>query len=246
MRAILTYHSVDPSLSPISIDEAAFRAHVAWLATGAVRVLPLDQITAPGAPDDAVALTFDDAFSNFADVAWPLLREHRLPVTIFVVSGHAGGTNAWGNRETPGIPTLPLMTWDALARVVSEGATLGAHSRTHPDLRRLGDARLADELEGSAADIAARTGVRPRAFAYPYGAVDSRVAAAAAGFDQAVTTELRSLGAAPDPRRLPRLDAFYFRESGKLEAWGSAAFVARLAFRGALRRARALLTGRPA
>ena len=35
MRGILTYHSVDPSGSPISIDEKAFRAHVAWLASGA-------------------------------------------------------------------------------------------------------------------------------------------------------------------------------------------------------------------
>lgn len=247
MRGILTYHSVDPSGSPISIDEAAFRAHVAWLARGAVAVLPLEQIMAPGAPADAVALTFDDAFVNFGEVAWPQLREHRLPVTLFVVSGYAGRTNAWGGRESPGIPTLPLMSWDALGTVAAEGVTLGAHGRNHLDLRGVPDDAVAGEMVGSASDIAAKTGVRPQSFAYPYGGVDQRAAAVGEShFRHCVTTELRALTGGEAPSRLPRLDAFYFREAGRLESWGSAAFRAHLAVRGALRRARALVTGRPA
>lgn len=247
VRGILTWHSVDPSGSPISIDEAAFRAHVTWLATGAVPVLPLEQIIAPGAPGHAVALTFDDAFASFHDVAWPLLRAHRLPVTLFVVSEQAGKTNAWGGRDAPGIPTLPLMDWEALGRVAAEGVSLGAHSRTHPDLRGTGDAALQAELAGSADDIAARTGIRPSVFAYPYGGVDERVAAATArSFGAAVTTELRSLGSAETPLRLPRLDTFYLRGRGRLEGWGTPVFQARLALRRTLRNARAALTGRPA
>ena len=44
MRAILTYHSIDGSGSPVSVDEAAFRRHVDWLASGAVDVVPLERI----------------------------------------------------------------------------------------------------------------------------------------------------------------------------------------------------------
>ena len=247
MRAILTYHSVDPSGSPISVDEAAFRAHVDWLASGAVRVVPLDAIaTAPG-DQDSVALTFDDAFRNFADVAWPLLRRHRLPVTLFVVTARTGQTNAWNGASSPGIPTLPLMDWDALGRVAAEGVTLGAHSRSHPDLRRSDQAQLRDELAGSADDIAARTGQRPAAFAYPYGGVNARVAATAGEtFRLGCTTELRELGSAEAPLRLPRLDAFYLRAAGRLESYGTPSLRRYLALRAGLRRVRAALTGRPA
>lgn len=246
MRAILTYHSVDPSGSPISVDEAAFRAHVQFLASGAVRVVPLDAILAPSTPSNGVAITFDDAFGNFATIAWPLLRDRGLPVTLFVVSGHAGGTNAWGGRSSSAVPTMDLMSWDAIARVADEGASLGAHSRTHPDLRRLPRTQLADEIAGSVDDIAAKTGVRPASFAYPYGGIDSTVEEAAAPVVRlAVTTQLRTLRHDERPLRLPRLDAFYLREPGRIESWGSPAWHRRLRLRGALRYARALVTGRP-
>ena len=42
MRAILTYHSIDESGSPISVDPDAFRRHVRWLASGRVRVTTPD------------------------------------------------------------------------------------------------------------------------------------------------------------------------------------------------------------
>ncbi len=241
MRAILMYHSVDPSGSAISLDADAFRRHVDWLAQGRVRVLPLADIVREPAGDDAVALTFDDAFANFADTAWPPLRDRGWPATLFVVSRHAG-TNAWGGRDVPGIPTLPLLDWDALARLAEQGVTLGAHTRTHPDLTTLDDGALADEVSGSADDVAARTGRRPEAFAYPYGARDARAEAAAArGFRLAVTTELRALDAGDRPHALPRLDTFYLREPGRLERWGGAGFRRWLAFRAGLRRLRAAL-----
>ena len=244
MRAILTYHSVDASGSPISIAETEFRAHVQWLASGAARVVSLETLTGPGAPDDALAITFDDAFQSFADTAWPMLRDNGLPVTLFVVSGQAGGTNAWGGRDAPGIPTLPLMDWDALGRAAEEGVALGSHSRRHPDLRRLDDAGLQDELAGSADAIADRTGRRPTAFAYPYGAVDARVAGAAGGvFRIACTTALRPLETHDVPLQLPRLDTYYLRDAARLATWGTPGFRRYLALRAGLRRARAALTG---
>lgn len=251
MRAILTYHSVDPSGSPISISEDAFRAHVAWLSAAPVRVVPLAQLAAEAAPDDTVALTFDDGFASFADVAWPLLRANGLPATVFVVTGHVGRMNDWGARATAGrrnsdVPALPLMDWDTLGRLAGEGVEIGAHTRTHSDLRRATDAELVDELDGGAMDIAARTGARPSAFAYPYGAVNARVAAATASrYPVAVTTRMRGLRDREHPALLPRLDTFYLRDAGRLESWGTKPFHRRLRLRAGLRRVRSILTGTP-
>jgi hypothetical protein len=53
-----------------------------------------------------------------------------LPATIFVVSGHVGGTNAWGGHPQHGIPTLPLLDWADLKDLKSRGASIEAHT-TH-------------------------------------------------------------------------------------------------------------------
>jgi peptidoglycan/xylan/chitin deacetylase (PgdA/CDA1 family) len=238
VRAILMYHSIDDSGSPISVGRDAFRAHVKWLVEGRVKVVPLDQVTNGDPADDAVALTFDDGFANFACEAAPPLLEHRLPVTLFVVSDRAGTTNAWGGFNAPGIPTLPLLDWAELGRLAEAGITLGGHTRTHPPLSGLDRSVLRDEIVGSAERIQAECGTRPISFAYPYGAYDGAAAeAVAAAYRVGCTTELRVLRATDRSHLLPRLDMYYFQQPGRLEAWGDRSFHWRLSIRA---RARAI------
>jgi peptidoglycan/xylan/chitin deacetylase (PgdA/CDA1 family) len=241
VKAILTYHSIDESQSAISISPDAFRRHVAWLASGAVQVVSLDALMALPADADAVALTFDDGFVNFAETAVPLLARHRLPATVFVVTEHIGGTNAWRGACAQDIPTLPLMDWPALGRMSDFGIAIGAHSRTHAHLTDIPESALADEIGGSAERIERELGVRPTAFAYPYGDVNERVALAAGNFRWALTTELRTLAEREDAHTLPRLDMYYFRAGTWLEAYGSARFRQYLWVRSRARRVRAAL-----
>jgi peptidoglycan/xylan/chitin deacetylase (PgdA/CDA1 family) len=242
VKAILTYHSVDASRSVISIDPLTFRRHVAWLASGRVRVVPLAEL--PALPDDvdAVALTFDDGFRNFGEVAAPVLRDHGLTATVFVVSSAVGTTNAWRGTGDAGIPVLPLLDWHALGRLLEQGFDVGAHTRTHPRLTTLGPAAMEDEIAGSRADIAEWLGRVPATFAYPYGSFDdTTLACAARQFSIACTTELRVLGAAEHPQRLPRLDAYYLRASGLLEAWGTTRFSSWVRLRAGIRQVRELM-----
>ncbi len=135
MRAILTYHSIDESGSPISISRQDFRRHIEWCASGAVQVQPLDVLAAERTTpslSNQVALTFDDGFANFATEALPLLQEFGLPSTLFVVSSHVGRTNRWADASNASVPELPLMPWDDIARVADAGVQLGSHTRTHP------------------------------------------------------------------------------------------------------------------
>jgi peptidoglycan/xylan/chitin deacetylase (PgdA/CDA1 family) len=244
MRGILTYHSIDPSGSPISVDEEAFRRHVDWLASGAVRVVPLERILDVPDEEDAVAITFDDGFTNLADLAWPLLLERELPATLFVPTGRVGHDNSWGDVSQGGIPTLPLCDWDTLARMSAEGLGIGSHTVNHTHLEHLPERELRAELEESTAEIERRLDVRPATFCYPYGTYDDRcVKAAAELYGLSVTTELRTLAYHEHPHRLPRLDAYYFRANHLLEDWGSPAFRGHLWVRATARRARAALTG---
>jgi peptidoglycan/xylan/chitin deacetylase (PgdA/CDA1 family) len=246
MRGILTWHSLDASRSPISVDPNVFRRQVDFLASSRVRVVALG-VLAHSADDgtDAVALTFDDGFANVGSIAVPLLHERRLPATIFVVPEHVGGRNDWGGRTVTSIPMLPLMDWTSLGLAQESGIEIGAHSRRHRDLGAVTGAALEDEVAGCAERIASELGRRPASFSYPYGSVGAdAVNVVRDVFAQAVTTELRLFGEAEDPVRLPRIDMYYFRETGQLESWGLAAFRRRLWLRAQGRRVRRLMAGR--
>ncbi|MCG8469299.1 MAG: hypothetical protein MJB57_14010 [Gemmatimonadetes bacterium] len=63
---------------------------------------------------------------------------------------------------------------------------------------------------------------------------------------RAIELLISRLAALDEPdvmHRLPRLDAFYFRRSGQLEAWGTPGFRARMGLRRAARAVRVQLTG---
>lgn len=244
MRAILTYHSIDASGSPVSIDAEAFRRQMEWLARRGPRVLPLGELARAPAADDAVALTFDDGLESVRDMAAPLLEDLGLPATVFVVTQRTGTSNRWDGRDEPGIPELPVLGWRDLEDLARAGLELGSHTRTHPRLTSLSTEQIRDEVGGAAADLERELGMRPESFCYPYGAVDERVVRVVEEFHRlAVTTELRTVGCDDHLLRLPRLDTVYFRNPARLEEWGSPGFGRYLAFRRAGRRVRAALSG---
>ena len=243
MRAILTYHSIDDSGSPISIAPEDFARHVRFLASGAVRVLPLAELLTHAGDEHAVALTFDDGFQNFADEAWPRLAEHGLPATVYVVADKAGGTNDWENGDSG--PVLPLMDWETLGKLAGEGLELGGHGRTHVHLDGLSAERLSDEVGATQEAAQKRVGQTLHSFAYPYGSFDEATEEVVGEcFDNAVTTELRTLRGGEASLRLPRLDAYYLRRRGRLEAFGRSSFRRYLALRALGRNLRARI--RPA
>jgi peptidoglycan/xylan/chitin deacetylase (PgdA/CDA1 family) len=174
-------------------------------------------------------------------VGW--LAERGVPATVFVVTAHVGADNTWEGRTERGIPTLPLMGWAELERLVGLGVTIGAHTRTHRRLTDLASAAIEDEMEQCVEDLRARLGVGAAHLAYPYGAVDDRVAAlASARFTSALTTRFGPLSPADVPPRLPRLDMYYFRRPGAIGSWGTREFHRRLGWVRLRRRMREVVT----
>jgi peptidoglycan/xylan/chitin deacetylase (PgdA/CDA1 family) len=244
VKATLTYHSLDDSGSAISITPAAFANHRAWLLSGHVRVLPLDQLVAHDDDgDDAVAVTFDDGFANVREAVLELL-DNGLPVTLFAVSGRVGTTNEWNGQPQRGIPTLPLLSWPDLEQLAARGLRVEAHSCSHASLVTLSEPALHDELQRCRDDLHARLGVTSTHFAYPYGDVNDVVVDRARMFYRyAHTTDFRVVTSGDAALRLPRLDMYYFQEPGVLESWGTKAFARRLAWCATRRRLRSRIAG---
>ena len=65
-----------------------------------------------------ILITIDDAFSSFYEVAWPYLKEEKIPFILFV-STEAIGKNGY-------------MSWDQIKELEKENiAYIGNHSHTH-------------------------------------------------------------------------------------------------------------------
>lgn len=235
--AILTYHSLDSSGSVISLAPQTFREQMKWLAGSGIPVVPLERIReSPG----AVALTFDDGFRNFLENAFPVLRDLRLPSTVFVVSQYCGDRNRWPSQPpSPRVPDLPLMSWSELREIVVGGVMLGSHTATHPYMTHLSNAEIEEELRASQHEIEDCTGQPVRAFAYPYGATSPEAREAVRRrFPLACGTRLDFVLQACDPAELPRLDAYYLQNPFWFRSLGAGYGAAYIAARRFLRERR--------
>ena len=156
-------------------------------------------------PGHGVIVTFDDAYRDFAQVAWPLLKEHGFGALLFVVTGAVGDTNRWSARSDE---KVPLLGWEEIAAVHSEGVEISSHSISHPFLPAQSPAEVVREVAGSRATLTRRLGAPPKALAYPYGASDEAVEhlAGACGYTYGLTCR-GERGRFDDPLlSLPRIE----------------------------------------
>jgi peptidoglycan/xylan/chitin deacetylase (PgdA/CDA1 family) len=131
--------------------------------------------------DWQVAVTFDDGFRSFAEVALPELELRSIPSTLFVPTEWA--RRAERNEDFRGWP-VPLTPAELAA--LPRSVEIGSHSRNHTRLPQASDEQLHDELAGSRDELASFTGRDIRYHAFPFGDHDARVdmAARAAGFER--------------------------------------------------------------
>ena len=210
---VLVYHNVGPrrpgtNLS-LTISAKQFERQIGWLAKrGYVAIRPADWLAwrnkAARLPEKPVLLTFDDAYADLTEHAFPILQRYGFTATVFVVTGHIGETNAWD--QASGWGALQLMNSEQIHQWAAAGLEFAPHSRTHPDLRKLEANDLLSEIAGSGDDLGSVMNRQPRSFAYPYGRSDDNSAVAAGRyFECAFTTD-------PGLNTLPT-DAFRLRRT---------------------------------
>ena len=103
-----------------------------------------------------ILITIDDAFSSFYRVAWPYLKQEKIPFILFV--------------STEAIGKSGYMTWDQIKKVEEESfAYIGNHSHTHDylvDLKKndfIKDINIANKI------FINNLGYNPIFFSYPFG-----------------------------------------------------------------------------
>lgn len=210
----LCYHAVSEDWpSELAVTPAALRRQISFLLGQGYRATTFTDAVVGDPPGKVLAITFDDAYESTFALARGVLAELGVPGTVFVPTDFPDSGvpfplpgAAWIGTEHE--PELICMSWEQIRRLRDEGWEIGAHSRSHPWLTQIDDARLHDELRGSRAVLERELGTAPGTIAYPYGDHDDRVVAAtaAAGYTAACTVPHRFEEFGSTPLRMARID----------------------------------------
>jgi peptidoglycan/xylan/chitin deacetylase (PgdA/CDA1 family) len=118
-------------------------------------------------PRKPIVLTFDDAYRNIRQVAWPLMQERTMTGTLFAVADHVGGSNEWDRAK--GMPRLELMEASELKELADAGWEIGSHGCRHLELAKANETQQHDEIFRSKLVLESLLEVSPEFYAYPYG-----------------------------------------------------------------------------
>jgi peptidoglycan/xylan/chitin deacetylase (PgdA/CDA1 family) len=211
--SVLCYHTVDPAWrSGLSMDPRIFRAHGQWLARHR-RVVDLDTAISlmdrrGRLPRGVSCLTFDDGLAGLYEHALPVLRDLRLPATVFVVAGTLSDQQAVDWIDDPPDHQLVTLSFEQLQDMAESGIAIASHSQTHHVLTELDRDRCEQDLTDSR-QVLEELFARPvRHLAYPRGLHDEgvREAARRAGYRQAFALPV---GPEPvGPFSLPRVGVY--------------------------------------
>ncbi len=180
---VLMYHHIGPprpnSDRDLTVSTERFEAQMRFLARrGYIGIRPSDWLAwvrnGKPLPEKPMLLTFDDAFEELTDHAFPVLERYGFGGLVFVVTNCVGGTNLWD--EPRGFALRRCLTAAQIQDWSVKGIDFGAHSRNHPDLTTLAESGLRDELEGSRSALEKIIGTPVVSFAYPYGHYDAATA----------------------------------------------------------------------
>jgi peptidoglycan/xylan/chitin deacetylase (PgdA/CDA1 family) len=187
----LLYHAIDDpdqlDTMSLRVSRQRFLDQMTLLRDEGYAVVPLDTVVNAGQEDGRVrvAVTFDDGYRS-QEWAATVLREFGFPATFFVVPRFLDGVQSPATYAEE----WPHLRWDDAAALIDNGFEVGAHSTTHPDLRKCTDAQLDGEISGARALLERRLGTTIATFSYPYGRHDRRVRRAVeqAGYGLACTS----------------------------------------------------------
>lgn len=206
---ILVYHRFGPAVTDdMTVTTPVFEAQIQTLQARGYKVIPLrdllvsllDSQAAP--PDRAVVLTVDDGHRTVYTDLFPLIRRHRIPVTLFIYP------SAISNASY-------ALTWEQLSEMKGSGLVdVQSHTFWHPNFnverRRLTapayERFVQDQFVKSKAILEQRLGGKIDLLAWPFGIYDDQLMqwAREAGYVAAFSIDRRPVTRAGKSMALPR------------------------------------------
>src|SRR5579863_116403 len=207
------YHSVSPVPGPYTVSPAAFLRQIKYIRENypIVRLAEIGTLLLDRNDNERrVVITFDDAYVNFLEFAYPVLKRFAVPCTIFVPTRYVGGSNYWDIRQNIDIAKR-VMDRTNLVELAKEGLVhFGSHTVDHLSMRNLTRSQMEGQAVGSKVDLERTVQSTIDTFAYPYGQLRdfsslTTEVLTAAGYKIAVTTRWGTLNSHKDRMKLKRI-----------------------------------------
>jgi len=204
---ILYYHEIGADAGKHVVTPAAFVEQLDWLLDAGFSPLSIDAVLEVyagrrAAPPRPVVLSFDDGRAGVRDHAAPALAQRRLPAVLYLVTAWLDGAPAPESERYSG-----FVGWSDLPGLEAAGFSLGSHTVTHRNLKRIPLPEAEQEIVQSKRRLEDGLGRCVDHFSYPYGRRTRALERAVrrAGYRSAVVTGDRVNGRLPRRHRLRRL-----------------------------------------
>jgi peptidoglycan/xylan/chitin deacetylase (PgdA/CDA1 family) len=179
-----------------------------WLAETGAEVVALDAWNSSFSKEHAsrAVITFDDGFADFTTNAFPVLRAHGYPATMFLPTAFI----ETGKELSPGVKHLG---WGDIRQLSLAGVVFGSHTASHRHLETLSRQEIDEEVGISAETIRNRLGGKVTSFSCPFAFPQAHPAIISAlresleqcGYTVGVTTKIGTVSVHDDPYTLKRL-----------------------------------------
>lgn len=193
---ILSYHGIQEKPSnPYAVSTYDFSLQMQHLAEqfkplALETLIKLLKDRAP-LPPRAIAVTFDDGYSDVYDTAYPILKSLSIPATVFLPAAfiHPASSKVSALK----LSQANFLSWEQVQEMSQEGMiSFGSHTLRHFSLAKIPSEEVLYELESSKAAIEEKINRPVQGIAYPYGTVRDfnpqvKQLTAAAGYHWAVT-----------------------------------------------------------
>lgn len=205
---VLCYHRFGPTAAEMTVTTPVLIEQLDFLRDHGYTVIPLQTLIdfelGKGAPPPprSVVITVDDGHRSVYDVLLPLVRQYRIPVTLFIYP------SAISNASY-------AMTWEQIRELRDTGLfTVQSHTYWHPNFKqekkRLSPQEyrkfVDTQLRRSRTVLEKRLGGTVNVLAWPFGIYDEDLMERAqqAGYVAAFSIDGRQTNLGDKPQALPR------------------------------------------
>ena len=161
--SVFMYHRFGENKYPsTNVSEKQFNSHISYILNNDVKIIKLEELIMALDRGDifdekAVAFSVDDAYSSFYEIAWPIFRNNKIPVTLFISTDII-------DKKTQG-----YMSWEEIKKFIEEGGSVGQHTSTHLHMPLNNVSDIKKDILNSHKSWIKNVGFIPKLFAYPYG-----------------------------------------------------------------------------
>lgn len=174
---ILSFHKIDSSFEwgVTRLPPKRFRKVIQYLKRSGYQTISLTQLIKPAKilPANPVVITFDDSYESVYTHALPIMQEFDYTGTIFVVTDYINQLNSWDVNL--GWLRFKHLSWNQIRQLDEAGFEIGSHTKTHPDLTRIGQKRMLSEIKESKINLEDHLGRVVDFISFPFSRYDANV-----------------------------------------------------------------------